>query len=149
MARVAVARSTPRTVLAAVDLAAVAVFAVEGATQAADRHLDIFGVLVLAFATARAGGIIRDVRLADVPSTTLRVYRYTLALVLAGVVVFLLHRQVHWIDADGLAVLDAAGLALFTVSGAAKALNRAPTPPPPCSSACSPASAGAWCATCR
>jgi uncharacterized membrane protein YeiH len=128
VARVAVARSTPGAVLATVDLATVAVFAVEGASQAADRHLDIFGVLVLAFATALTGGIIRDVLLADPPPTTLRVYRSTIAVVLAGVAVLLLHRQVHRINADGLAVQDAAGLARCTVSGAAKALTRGVNP---------------------
>jgi uncharacterized membrane protein YeiH len=109
-------------VLLLVDLAATVVFAVEGATQAANRHLDVFGVLVLAFATALSGGIIRDVLLGDHPPAALRVLRYTVATAFCGAVVFVLHRQVNRLDADAIAVLDAAGLSLFAVAGASKAL---------------------------
>ena len=53
--------------LLALDLLGVAVFALSGALAAVRSHLDAFGVLVLAYATALAGGITRDVLIGAVP----------------------------------------------------------------------------------
>ena len=49
------------------DLAGIFVFAIGGATMAVRRGLDLFGVLVLACVAATAGGILRDILIADVP----------------------------------------------------------------------------------
>lgn len=43
------------------------VFAVSGALAAIDRHLDIFGVLVMAFVTACGGGVVRDLCIGATP----------------------------------------------------------------------------------
>ncbi len=43
-----------------VDLMGTFVFAVEGATAAVQRHLDLLGLMVVSFATALGGEIIRD-----------------------------------------------------------------------------------------
>jgi uncharacterized membrane protein YeiH len=48
------------SLLFAVDLAGTLLFAVEGGSAATSGGLDLLGVLVLAFATALGGGIIRD-----------------------------------------------------------------------------------------
>jgi hypothetical protein len=48
------------TLLLAVDFAGTFVFAMEGGMAAARANLDLLGVMVLAFATALGGGIIRD-----------------------------------------------------------------------------------------
>jgi uncharacterized membrane protein YeiH len=106
-----------------VDLAATAVFAVEGAAQAVHRHLDVFGVLVIAFATALTGGIVRDVLLGEHPPAALKVLRYTLTAAVCGGLVFVFNDQVDRLDAEAIAVLDAAGLSLFAVSGASKSLS--------------------------
>ncbi len=53
-------KSSSESVLFACDLAGTFVFALEGARAAADAGLDYLGVLVLAFSTALAGGIVRD-----------------------------------------------------------------------------------------
>ena len=45
----------------------IVVFALSGAITAVERRLDIFGALVLAFVTAVAGGIVRDVLIGAVP----------------------------------------------------------------------------------
>lgn len=115
-------RPVPHLLLT-VDLAATAVFAVEGAAQAAQRHLDVFGVLVVAFATALTGGIVRDVLLGDHPPASLKVLRYTVTAAVCGGLVFVFHTQVTRLDADAIAVLDAAGLSLFAVAGASKSLE--------------------------
>jgi uncharacterized membrane protein YeiH len=51
--------------LLALDLAGIFVFAIGGATLGVRRGLDLFGVLVLACVAATAGGIMRDVLIAD------------------------------------------------------------------------------------
>jgi uncharacterized membrane protein YeiH len=78
----------------ALDLIGTFVFALSGALAGVKNRLDIFGVLVLSFAAANTGGIIRDVLIGAVPT----------------------HRS------NLILLFDAAGLALFAVSGAHKAL---------------------------
>jgi uncharacterized membrane protein YeiH len=108
--------------LLVVDLAAVTVFAVEGALVAVDVRLDVVGVLVLAFATALAGGIIRDLLIGAVPPASIVDQRYPIATLAAGAVVFCLHGLIDDVPSGLLDTLDAAGLSLFAVAGADKAL---------------------------
>jgi uncharacterized membrane protein YeiH len=49
------------------DLAGTFVFALSGAVAGVKHRLDIFGVLVLAFAAATVGGITRDLLIGAVP----------------------------------------------------------------------------------
>src|ERR1700731_430026 len=67
---------TPSKLLLTVDLAGTLLFAIEGALAAVDANLDLFGVMVLAFATALVGGIVRDVLIGAVPPSSLRDWRY-------------------------------------------------------------------------
>jgi uncharacterized membrane protein YeiH len=102
------------------DLAGVFVFALTGALVAVRKRLDVFGTLVLACATGLGGGLIRDVLIADVPPPGLTDWRYLLAAALAGVATFRWHPAVaRWENI--ILTLDAAGLALFCVTGALKA----------------------------
>jgi uncharacterized membrane protein YeiH len=56
-----------RTLALILDLAGTFVFALAGATAGAGRQLDILGVLVLAFAAACSGGILRDLLIGATP----------------------------------------------------------------------------------
>lgn len=86
------------------------------------RHrLDLFGVLVLAFAAATAGGIARDLLIDAVPPAAIIDWRYLVVSLTAGLVVFLRFRDVERLR-NPILLFDAAGLALFAVSGALKAL---------------------------
>src|SRR5437762_2795157 len=70
-----------------IDLVGTFAFAVSGAAVGVRRRLDVFGVLVLAFVTATAGGIVRDLLVARTP-VVLRSELYAVAALLgAGVVV--------------------------------------------------------------
>jgi uncharacterized membrane protein YeiH len=109
--------------LLAVDLLGTFVFAVEGATSAIAGDLDLLGLMVLAFATALAGGIIRDLLIGAIPPGAIRDWRYAATAFLAAAVVFLWHRFVSQVPHSFLVMVDAAGLALFAVAGAAKALQ--------------------------
>ena len=109
--------------LFAVDLAGTLLFAIEGATAAIGGNLDLLGVMVLAFATALAGGIIRDLLIGATPPASLRDWRYAAMAFAGGAIVFFLHRYVLGIPGPAMVVLDAAALALFAVAGTEKALE--------------------------
>jgi len=108
--------------LVAVDFAGTFVFAAEGALTAISADLDLFGVMVLAFATALGGGIIRDLLLGDTPPQALRDWRYAAVSVSAAILVFLSSRFATGFWPGLIIALDAAGLALFSVAGTEKAL---------------------------
>ena len=110
------------TLLFAVDLAGTFVFAVEGATAAIEGNLDFLGLMVLAFATALGGGIVRDLLIGAVPPNSIRDWRYAVVAFTAAACVFFLHHFVSQIPSPVIVGLDAAGLALFAVAGAGKAL---------------------------
>ena len=109
--------------LLAVDLAAVTFLGVEGALAAIDNDLDLFGVMVLSFATALGGGVIRDLLIGAIPPAAVGDPRYPIAAFMGGAVAFLLNSSVRGVPASVIIGLDAAGLALFAVAGAAKALD--------------------------
>jgi uncharacterized membrane protein YeiH len=113
----------PDQLVLAYDLAATALFAVEGATLAVGARFDLFGVLVIAFATALGGGIMRDVLIGAAPPAALPLQRYPLTAFAGGLVVFLFAGPVRDIPHDVIVTLDALGLALFAMSGTQKALD--------------------------
>lgn len=109
--------------LAAVDLAGTYLFAVEGAIAAIHGNLDFLGMVVLAFVTAVGGGIIRDLLIGAIPPGAIRDWRYT-AIAMAGAAsAFFFHQVVQEIPIMLMLTLDAAGLALFAIAGAGKALD--------------------------
>src|SRR5664279_2219200 len=72
----------------AMDLGATFVFAISGATRGVRRRLDLFGVLVVAWAAAVAGGIARDLMIGAVPPAAIADWRYLAAAVAAGLLGF-------------------------------------------------------------
>ena len=109
------------TLLVAFDLGGTFVFALSGATAGVKHRLDLFGVLVLSFAAGNAGGITRDVMIGAIPPAALSDWRYVVVSILAGLITFWCYRTINRVSSPVL-VFDAAGLALFAVSGAGKAL---------------------------
>ncbi|AMN44127.1 trimeric intracellular cation channel family protein [Rhodoplanes sp. Z2-YC6860] len=103
------------------DLLGTFVFAISGATAGAKRQLDLFGILVLSFVAANFGGITRDVLIGSVPPAAISDWRYLAASLLAGVITFFWSPLVEKLS-NSVLVFDAAGLALFAVSGTHKAL---------------------------
>src|SRR3954449_2537947 len=109
------------TLLVTFDLGGTFVFALSGATIAVKHRLDLFGVLVLSFAAGNSGGIARDVMMGAVPPAAMSDWRYVAVSILAGLLMFFWHRAISRLRSPVM-VFDAAGLALFAVSGASKAL---------------------------
>jgi uncharacterized membrane protein YeiH len=110
-----------KTLVLTLDLVGTFVFALSGALGGARRRLDIFGVLVLSFVAANSGGIVRDLLIGATPPAAIADWRYLAVSLLAGVAVFFwspaIERLRHPVQ-----LFDAAGLALFCVAGAQKAL---------------------------
>ena len=109
------------TLLLVLDLVGTFVFALSGATAGVTRRLDLFGVLVLSFAAGNSGGIVRDLLIGAVPPAAISDWRYLAVSLLAGVLTFWWYPSIDRRRSPVL-VFDAAGLALFAVSGAQKAL---------------------------
>src|ERR1700732_5546002 len=101
------------------DLTGTFVFALSGALAGVNRKLDLFGVLVLSFAAATAGGIARDVLIGAVPPASLSDWRYMAVSFLAGLVTFFWYPLVNRMGSP-VQVFDAVGLGLFAVVGAGK-----------------------------
>jgi uncharacterized membrane protein YeiH len=74
--------------LIVLDLAGVFVFALEGALAAMAAGLDFLGVMVMAFATALAGGVIRDLLIGSVPPMAIRDWHYSLVAFVAATTPF-------------------------------------------------------------
>lgn len=111
--------------LLVLDLAGTFVFALSGAVAGVRERLDLFGVLVLSFAAASAGGVSRDLLIGSVPPAAISDWRYIAVSMLAGLIVF------YWFPIserlpklrNPIRIFDAAGLGLFAVVGTQKALG--------------------------
>jgi uncharacterized membrane protein YeiH len=113
----------PDFLLLVVDLLGTYVFAVEGAMTAIRANLDLLGLLVLSFATALGGGLIRDMLIGAVPPNSIRDWRYGATALAGGGTVFFFYQFFQSVPQPLMITIDAAGLALFAVAGAEKALE--------------------------
>src|SRR5262249_29553235 len=92
-----------------------------GAVAGVKYRLDLFGVLVLAFAAGNSGGIARDMMIGAAPPAAIHDWRYIAVSILAGLITFYWFRFISRMRSP-VQVFDASGLALFAVAGASKAL---------------------------
>ena len=116
------------TFVLVLDLIGTFVFALSGATLAVRRRLDLFGVLVVSFAAATAGGISRDVLIGATPVAALSDWRYPAISLAAGAITFFWAPLIERLQYP-VRMFDAMGLALFAVAGTQKALAFGLTPP--------------------
>ena len=112
------------TTLLVLDLVGTFVFALSGGAAGVRERLDLFGVLVLSFAAASAGGIMRDLLIGAVPPAAISDWRYLGVSLLAGLVTFFWYPDNNRLRRlrNHVLVFDGAGLALFAVTGTQKAL---------------------------
>lgn len=113
---------SPEDTLYALDLFGTAVFAVSGVLAAGRRHMDLFGVLVIAAVTAVGGGTVRDLLLDRHPVFWIADLRYLGTIAAAALSTFLYTAAVRP-PRSALPVADAFGLAIFTVVGAKIAMD--------------------------
>ncbi len=111
------------TALLVLDLVGTFAFALNGAlTALRATRLDIVGVITLGMITALGGGTIRDVFLDALPPATFLDWRYLAVAAAGGLIAFLTGHHLERINGT-INVLDAAGLSLFAVTGALKAVD--------------------------
>jgi uncharacterized membrane protein YeiH len=110
-----------RDLILALSLAGTFVFGLSGGLAAVRAQLDVVGVVVLAAVVGLAGGITRDLLIGVAPAA-FRDWIYLVVAAAAGIVTFFAHPRLARAERQ-IQVLDAAGLALFCVTGATTALN--------------------------
>ena len=110
------------TLLLVLDIVGIAVFASSGALVGVEKKLDLFGVVFLAVGTGLGGGFMRDALLGATPAAALTDWRYITTPLVVGLLVFFVHPAVAKF-ARVLLLVDAAGLGLFAVAGARKAID--------------------------
>lgn len=109
------------------DLLGVAVFAVSGVLAAGRKEMDWLGVLVIAALTAIGGGTLRDLLLNRHPLFWIVDTTY-LVVIGAAALLTLLYVRRRPPPGNVLLYADAAGLALFTLTGAQTAENAGVSP---------------------
>jgi uncharacterized membrane protein YeiH len=115
--------ATSATLLLVLDLVGTFVFALDGALTALRvARLDIVGVVTLGMVTALGGGVIRDLLIGAVPPATFSDWRYLAVATAGGLVAFVVGRWLQRLTLP-ISLFDAAGLSLFAVTGASKALD--------------------------
>jgi uncharacterized membrane protein YeiH len=104
-----------------IEILGTASFAVSGTSAAIKKRLDIFGVIVIAFATSIGGGTLRDILLGASPVAWLQDQKLV-------AVVFLAATCTLFVDSSKripktLFLFDTLGLGLFTIAGIDKAIE--------------------------
>ncbi len=92
------------------------IFAITGALKARTHKMDIFGAVVLAFATAYGGGTIRDVLIGIKPVNWINDYLALSLVISAVIIVFLFNTNMQQFRKT-IFFTDAIGLGLFTAAG--------------------------------
>jgi uncharacterized membrane protein YeiH len=109
--------------LLALDLTGTFAFALNGAMTGLEAaRLDIVGMVTLGMVTALGGGILRDILINALPPATFSSWPYLAVAAGGALIAFFLSRQLRRFTLTIL-LLDAAGLSLFCVTGAAKSLE--------------------------
>lgn len=99
-----------------IDILGTAAFAVSGAFSAMERKLDVFGVFIIAFATAIGGGTIRDVLVGNFPVNWLQNSLTIQVIFIAAFATIVFGRYLKQFN-TALFLFDALGLGLFTIMG--------------------------------
>ena len=110
------------TFIYSIELIGIAVFATTGALAAQGKRLDMLGVVVLAIVTSLGGGTIRDVVLDIHPLVWIANTTYLWVAISSAVVAFIVCRYMQY-PLQTLLILDAMGLAVFSILGAKTAMS--------------------------
>jgi len=99
-----------------IDILGTFAFAVSGVFSAMERKLDIFGVLIISFATAIGGGTIRDILVGNLPVNWLQ-NGFTIQVIFLSAFVAIVFAAYLKHLTTALFLFDALGLGLFTIVG--------------------------------
>ena len=108
-------------ILYSLDLLGTAVFAITGVLAGCRRDMDLFGVMVLGFVTAIGGGTIRDMLLTGQAVFWTQELNYLYVCLISIALGLLALKRFHRFE-QPLLIMDAIGLATFTIIGVEKTL---------------------------
>ena len=104
------------------DLLGTLAFAISGALAGRERRLDLFGMTILAFATAIGGGTVRDMMIGITPVTWVRDLNY-FYITLLGVLMAIVFYKRFNVLRYSLFLFDTIGIAVFTLIGIEKGMS--------------------------
>lgn len=104
------------------DIIGTFAFAVSGALVASRRNFDLFGVIIIAFATAVGGGMMRDVLIDAHPINWIGDLNYIWTILAAVICTFLFRSKIAPLSKT-MFLFDTIGLGVFTLLGVQKGLN--------------------------
>ncbi|MBB1273026.1 MULTISPECIES: trimeric intracellular cation channel family protein [Psychromonas] len=105
------------------DMLGVIACAISGVLVAARLRMDPFGIIVLATVTGIGGGTIRDMMMSATPVFWILDNTYLYVILCTTVLSVIWLHHIHRFPVFLLPLLDAFGLAIFTIIGAQKALS--------------------------
>jgi uncharacterized membrane protein YeiH len=97
-------------------------FGISGALAGREKRLDPFGILVVTYATACGGGVVRDLCLGSLPPVGMSDWRYLACVLLAAAVTMWMHPVLDHVKRP-IVWFDSLGLGLFAVVAAQKSLQ--------------------------
>lgn len=103
------------------DLIGTGFFAISGALSAMNKRLDLFGVLVIAAATAVGGGTIRDLLIGDQPVAWMKSWTYPIMIFIGYLIALIFRKKMSYLRKTFF-IFDTVGLATFTILGVQKGL---------------------------
>ncbi|KAB8032036.1 trimeric intracellular cation channel family protein [Fluviispira multicolorata] len=102
--------------LAILDYSGSFAFCVSGASIAASRRMDLFGIFVMTIIAGFGGGCLRDILIGKTPPTVFDTPAYWIIALCATFLVYFFNIQNKYVEKI-IIIFDAMGLAFFTVVG--------------------------------
>ena len=109
-------------IMYALDIIGTFAFAVSGALVASNKKFDLFGVIIIAFATAVGGGMIRDVLINAHPINWIGELNYIWTILIAVLFTFLFKSKIAALSKT-MFLFDTIGISVFTFLGVQKGLS--------------------------
>jgi len=107
-----------------IEIIGIAAFAIAGAMVAIDKGADLFGVIFLSLVASLGGGVIRDLLLGNTPPVMFTSYKFVSVALVCALGIFIIaysnierYAKLYPVMDNIVNIFDAAGLAVFTVSG--------------------------------
>ena len=111
-------------ILESAEYLGIVAFSASGFYIGKRNSLDILGITIVSFLTALGGGVMRDIIIDRPPIAFTQTLPVLIVALIVTLLLFLRHRYHHDIDSKPLFVLiDAVGMASFSISGALIALE--------------------------
>ena len=104
------------------DIIGTFAFAISGALVASKKEFDLFGVIIIAFATAVGGGMLRDVLIDAHPINWIGDLNYIWTILAAVVFTFLFKSKIAPLSKT-MFLFDTIGIGVFTLLGTQKGLS--------------------------